>query len=147
MAAAALTLELRRTVAAPPSAVFAAFSTAEELAKWWGPSGFTVPSLDFTPRVGEPYRIEMQPPGGAPFHLAGEFKVVDRPDRLAFTFVWEDPDRDDVETLVDLSFRDLAATTEIVLVQGPFKTEARRELHESGWTDTLDRLAHAISRT
>jgi uncharacterized protein YndB with AHSA1/START domain len=146
MAAASLMLRLSRTVPAAPAAVFAAFTTAQELAKWWGPAGFTIPSLDFTPRVGGRYRIEMQPPEGAPFHLAGEFRAVDPPTRLAFTFVWEDPDPDDVETLVELSFRDVDGPTEIALVQGPFKTEARRELHAGGWSDTLDKLAHTISQ-
>ena len=53
-----LTLELKRVVPAAPSVVFGAFSAADELAKWWGPKDFTVPSLDFKPRVGDNYRIE-----------------------------------------------------------------------------------------
>ena len=28
-----------------------------------------------------------------------------------------------------------------MLYQGPFRTEARRELHDAGWSDTLDKLA------
>jgi len=107
------------------------------LAKWWGPEGFTTPSLEFDPRVGETYRIEMRPPGGDPFYLTGEFREVDPPARLAYTFVWEDPDPDDVETLVGLSFRDLGESTEVALTQGPFKTEARRALHRDGWTELL----------
>ena len=57
--------------------------------------------------MGESYRIQMQPPEGDAFYLVGEFRDVDLPVRLAFTFAWEDPDPDDVETLVELSFRDL----------------------------------------
>jgi uncharacterized protein YndB with AHSA1/START domain len=49
--------------------------------------------------VGGSYRIEMQPPEGDPFHLTGEFRALEEPARLAFTFVWEEPDPDDVETL------------------------------------------------
>jgi uncharacterized protein YndB with AHSA1/START domain len=136
-----LTLEISRVLAAAPSAVFRAFTAPEELAKWWGPEGFTVPSLDFNPRVGGRYRIEMQPPDGDLFYLAGEFREVDPPARLAFTFIWEDPDPDDVETLVELSFRDLGGdSTEVVLTQAPFKTEPRRELHRNGWTDSFDKL-------
>jgi hypothetical protein len=36
--------------------------------------------------------------------------------------------------------------TEIVLEQGPFRTDARRELHRHGWTDGLDKLARRIAR-
>jgi len=120
--------------------VFRALSTPAELVKWWGPEGFTIPSLEFSPRVGESYRIEMQPPEGDPFYLAGEFREVDPPARLAFTFAWEEPDPDDVETLVELSLRDLGESTEVVLTQRAFRTGARRELHRQGWTDSFDKL-------
>jgi uncharacterized protein YndB with AHSA1/START domain len=140
-----LTLELTRVFPAARSGVFGAFSDPTQLAKWWGPEGFTIPSLEFDPRVGETYRIEMQPPEGGPFFLSGEFREVDPPARLAFTFVWEDPDPDDVENLAELSFRDLGGSTEISLTQGPFKTEARRALHSDGWSDSFDKLERLIA--
>ncbi len=139
-----LVLELKRNLPAPPMVVFAAFSDPNELAKWWGPKGFTIPSLSFQARVGEGYRIEMQPPEGDAFHLTGEFREVQPPTRLAFTFVWEPPDADDAETLVDLSFRDLGESTKVVFTQGPFKTEARRTLHRDGWSDSFDKLERRL---
>jgi uncharacterized protein YndB with AHSA1/START domain len=140
-----LALEMKRVLPAAPSVVFAAFSDPNELANWWGPEGFNIPSLEYDPRAGESYRIEMQPPEGDPFFLTGEFREVDPPARLAYTFVWEDPDPDDVETLVGLSFRDLGESTEVALTQGPFKTEARRALHRGGWTDSFDKLERLTS--
>ena len=140
-----LTLEMKRVLPAAPSVTFAAFSDPNEIAKWWGPEGFNIPSLEFDPRVGESYRIEMQPPEDDPFFLTGEFREVDPPARLAYTFVWEDPDPDDVETLVRLSFRDLGESTEVAFTQDPFKTEARRALHRAGWTDSFDKLERLIS--
>jgi uncharacterized protein YndB with AHSA1/START domain len=140
-----LTLEIKRLLSAAPSVAFAAFSEPNELAKWWGPQGFTIPSMEFDPRVGTTYRIEMQPPEGDSFYLIGEFRDVDPPARLAFTFEWEDPDPEDVETLVGLSFRDLGGSTEVALTQGPFQTDARRSLHRDGWTDSFDKLEHLMS--
>jgi uncharacterized protein YndB with AHSA1/START domain len=140
------TLEIKRVMPAARADVFAAFSSADELATWWGPEGFSVPSLEFKPRVGDGYRIEMQPPEGDPFHLTGEFREVDPPARLAFTFVYESPDPDDVENLVELSLQDLGESTEVLFTQGPFKTEPRLELHRDGWTDTFDRLERHIRR-
>ena len=140
-----LTLELKRVLPAPPATVFAALSDPAELAKWWGPSGFTTPSLRFDPRVGESYRIEMQPPEGERFYLTGEFREVDPPARLAFTFLWEDPDPDDVATEVDLRLRDLGESTEVALTQGPFRTEDRRALHRDGWTDSFDKLERLLA--
>jgi len=140
-----LTLEMTRVLPAGRSVVFGAFSDPNELAKWWGPEGFSTPSLELQARVGEDYRIEMQPPEGDRFYLTGEFREVDPPARLAYTFVWEDPDPDDVDTVADLSFRDLGESTEVALRQGPFKTEARRGLHRDGWTDSFDKLERLLS--
>jgi uncharacterized protein YndB with AHSA1/START domain len=140
-----LTLVLTRRLPAAAPVVFGAFTDPNELAKWWGPRGFSVPSVDFEPRVGETYRIEMRPPDGERFHLTGEFREVDPPARLTFTFVWDPPDPDDVETLVALSFRDLGESAEVALSQGPFKTEDRCELHRDGWTDSLDKLERLVA--
>jgi uncharacterized protein YndB with AHSA1/START domain len=136
---------MRRVLPATLPFVFAAFTEPSELAKWWGPQGFAIPSIDFDPRVGGTYRIEMQPPEGDAFYLAGEFREVDPPARLAYTFAWEDPDPDDVENLVELSFRRLGDSTEVDFRQGPFRTEARRTLHRDGWTDCFAKLERLMS--
>lgn len=115
----ALTLALKRTLPASAARVFEAFADRGELARWWSPQGFSIPSLDFDPRVGESYRIEMQPPEGDAFHLVGEFRVVDAPTRLAFAFNWEEPDPDDVETVADLSFRGVGESTEVAFTRVP----------------------------
>jgi uncharacterized protein YndB with AHSA1/START domain len=142
-----LQLDLTRVLPVPIEALFAAFSEADELAQWWGPRGFTIPSVDFRPRVGRPYQIEMQPPEGEPFYLVGEFRDVEPPARLAYTFVWEPPDPDDIETLVALSFREVEGSTEVAFSQGPFRTEERRTLHRDGWSETFDKLEeHLLSQ-
>jgi hypothetical protein len=41
--------------------------------------------------------------------------------------------------------REGAGATEIEFTQGPFATEARRDLHEAGWTDTFARLARHLT--
>jgi uncharacterized protein YndB with AHSA1/START domain len=139
------TLRLERVLPADRSAVFEAFSDPDQVAKWWGPQGFAVSSIDFDPRVGGSYRIQMQPPEGDPFHLSGEFREVDSPANLAYTFAWDPADADDVETLVDLSFHDADGSTEVVLLQGPFKTEARLDLHRDGWSESFDKLEEVLS--
>jgi uncharacterized protein YndB with AHSA1/START domain len=142
---AGLTLELTRVLPAPRSVVFAAFSDPSQLTRWFGPEGFTTASVEFQPRVGGSYRIEMQPPDSDRFYLAGQLRELDAPTRLAYTFVWEDPAPDDVETLVALSFGDLGEATEVALSQGPFKTQARLALHRDGWSDSFDQLEDILS--
>ena len=141
-----LVLEIERVLPRAPEVVFAAFADSQRLAQWWGPEGFTVASLDFEPRAGAAYHIQMQPPDADFFHLRGEFREVDPPARLAFTFVWDPPDPDDTETLVELSFRDLGdESTEVRFTQGRFATEARLALHRDGWGDSFDKLERFLS--
>jgi uncharacterized protein YndB with AHSA1/START domain len=140
-----LVLEIERVLPATPEVVFAAFTDPAELAKWWGPEGYAVANLEFEPRPGGSYRIEMQPPDRDSFHLTGQFREVDPPNRLAYTFVWEPADPDDVETLAALSFQDLNGSTRVQFTQGPFKTEARRDLHREGWGDSFDKLERLLA--
>ena len=140
-----LALHLERTLGVPRERVFAACVEPRQLAEWWGPAGFTATSVDLDVRDGGRYRITMQPPDGDAFHLRGEYSEVDPPRRLAYTFVYEEPAPDDQETVVTLSFLEHPEGTKLVLDQGPFATQARRALHETGWTETLDRLARFLS--
>ena len=55
---------MTRVLPVPPSRAFEFFTDPALVAEWWGPRGFSIPSIDFTPRVGATYVIEMQPPGG-----------------------------------------------------------------------------------
>jgi uncharacterized protein YndB with AHSA1/START domain len=136
-----LTLHLERVLPSPRERVFAACVDPEQLGRWFGPAGFTVREARLDARAGGRYRLTMQPPEGEPFHLGGQFSEVDPPGRLVYTFEYEEPDPDDQETRVTLSFLDHRDGTRLVLEQGFFATEARYELHHTGWTETLDRLA------
>jgi uncharacterized protein YndB with AHSA1/START domain len=143
--AGGLTLHLQRVLPARRALVFQACTEPDELARWWGPRGFTAPSVELDVRAGGRYRIAMQPPDGELFYLSGEFRQVDPPARLVYTFRWEDPDPEDRETVVSVSLRDLGHSTEFVLVQTGFATERRRALHNGGWSDSLDRLEQVMS--
>jgi uncharacterized protein YndB with AHSA1/START domain len=140
-----LVLEMTHLLPAPPPAVFAAFTDPDELRKWWGPEGFSTLGLDFDPRVGNRYRIEMQPPEGGAFYLTGEFLAVEPPSRLAYTFAWEDPDPDDVETEVQLAFEERGGSTELGLRQREFATEGRYSLHRDGWSESFEKLRRLLS--
>ena len=91
-------LHLERRLPAATDLVYRMHTDPELLAQWWGPKGFSVPSIDLSLRVGGEYRIAMQPPEGDVFFLSGEFRDVEPDARLAYTFRWEPPDPDDRET-------------------------------------------------
>jgi uncharacterized protein YndB with AHSA1/START domain len=125
-----LTLHLERVLDVPRALVFDACTTPELLAAWWGPRGFTSPRMEIDLRVGGSYRLAMQPPEGELFHLAGEFREVDPPGRLAYTFRWEEPDPDDQETVVTISLRDLGESLELIPTRACSSPKP-------GWTCTL----------
>jgi uncharacterized protein YndB with AHSA1/START domain len=143
---AAFGLHLERRLPAAADLVYRMHTDPDLLAQWWGPKGFSVPSIDLSLRVGGEYRIAMQPPEGDVFFLSGEFRDVQPDARLAYTFRWEPPDPDDRETLVVLSFVDLGKASSLTIDQGVFATVERRALHEQGWTESIDRLEELIQR-
>jgi uncharacterized protein YndB with AHSA1/START domain len=133
-------LHLEKIFIAPRESVFAAFVDAEQLRRRWGPVGHTVPRLQFDAVEGTQYWIAMQPPDGDVFHIRGSFRAVEPPGRLSFTFVYDEPDPEDQETLVTLTFDSTDTGTRVTVDRGPFKTAARLSLHRDGWTDTLERF-------
>ena len=58
-----MTLLIKRSFKAPREELFAAWTQADTLQKWWGPEGFTAPSVEMDLKVGGKYRVEMQPSG------------------------------------------------------------------------------------
>jgi len=142
----ALVLRLERTFRAPRTAVYRALTDPKQLSQWWGPRGFTARTVDFDPQIGRGYRIAMQPPDGDLFHIEGEFRAVEPPSRLAFTFRYDLPHPDDRETLATLELDERGAETSIHLTLGEFATEERLALHDAGWTESFERLDQLLRR-
>jgi uncharacterized protein YndB with AHSA1/START domain len=133
-------LELERELDGTPEHVYEMLTEPAELTNWWGPHGFTIPEVQLDLRVGGKYRFTMRPPAGEAFHLSGDFLEILVPERLSYTFRWEEPTPDDRETVVRLTLRSLGEATQVSLSQGEFATEERLELHRSGWTDSFEKL-------
>jgi uncharacterized protein YndB with AHSA1/START domain len=129
-----------------PPAVFRELTDPREVARWWGPDGFSTPSVEIDLRPGGAYRIAMQPPEGELFYLVGEYIDVDPPVGLSYTFRWEDPDPEDRETVVTLLLYDTDVhRSQLTLDQGDFATERRRALHEEGWCQGLGKLGEMLA--
>jgi uncharacterized protein YndB with AHSA1/START domain len=88
-------LELRRVLNAQREPIFRTFTEPGELAKWLVPPGLPTPEIELDLTMGGGYRFTMQPPDGDPFHLSGQFLEIDAPNRLVYTFDWDEPDPDD----------------------------------------------------
>jgi len=62
--------------------VFKVFTTAEHLAHWWGPTGFSITTHAFDFRPGGVWRFVMHGPDGRDYQNRLVFDVIDPPARI-----------------------------------------------------------------
>jgi uncharacterized protein YndB with AHSA1/START domain len=109
----------------------------------WSFSGATIDL-----KVGGRYRLAMTSPDGKAHVAIGEYKDVQRPARLAFTWDWEDEASRVGDTLVTVELNAVGDdVTEVVLTHERFADAARAAGHESGWTQLLRLLDRATQET
>jgi len=137
------TLRLTRTFEATREKVFHAWTDAEKLKRWFGPVGYAAPIAEVNLRVGGKYRLGMRKlPNGDIFYLSGTYREVRPPEKLVYTWFWEnEPELG--ETLVTVEFRARKTSTEVVVTHELFPNQNIREDHDKGWNSCLDRLALA----
>jgi uncharacterized protein YndB with AHSA1/START domain len=141
-------LVITRIFDAPRPLVFQAWTEPDRVARWWGPQGFTTLYCDMDVRPGGAFRVCMRSPEGAEHWKQGVYREVVEPERLVFTFAWEDAEgRPGHETVVTVTFAELAGKTKLTLHQGVFETVAASDEHQRGWTSTLQRFAEYLTRT
>ena len=84
-------LRLSRSFAAPRDRVFRAFTAPAQLARWWGPKGFTNTFHEFDLRPGGDWRFVMHGPNGADYANDNVFVEVVKPERVVFDHVSRPP--------------------------------------------------------
>jgi uncharacterized protein YndB with AHSA1/START domain len=135
---------IRRTFRSSRERLFRAWSDPLELIQWFSPEGYCNPSVDADVRPGGRFRIAMRKlPDGEPFYVTGEYRAVESPARIVFSWTWEDPAENVRDTLVTVDLVDRGEDTEVVLTHELLPGE-RRESHAHGWTALLARLATVI---
>jgi uncharacterized protein YndB with AHSA1/START domain len=137
------TLRLERTFEASPEEVFDAWTSPEVLRRWWAtdPAGST-PVADVDLRVGGGYRLTMQEADGRTRHtVRGEYREIVRPERLVYTWSWEEEDGSvgHVST-VTVRFRGDGERTTVLLEHAGLPSEASRDNHGAGWRACLENL-------
>ena len=91
-------------------------------------------------RVGGRYRIRMKSPDGETFNAVGEYLEIDRPNRLVYTWGWEETGNNDYETRVTVEFFGRNGATEVVLTHEFFPEADLAAKHNEGWMNCLNRL-------
>lgn len=138
-----LTVNISREIDAPIEKVFDAWLDPVMLSKFMIPAkGMANPQVKCDPRKGGEFEILMQV-GDDQIPHTGKYIELDRPNKLAFTWVSPASLPDSVVTL-DFSKVD-ENTTKVNLTHTKFIDETRRSNHESGWGNILTTLDRCLN--
>ena len=125
-------LKMTRTIKADQQAVWDAWTQPEHMKRWACPDPTGVRDVETDLRVGGAYRIVMEVEGNS--HIAfGTYREIDPPNRIVYTWDWEDSENAMGETVVTVDFRATGDSTEVVLVHSGFPAVEAKEHHEQGW--------------
>jgi glutathione S-transferase len=135
----ATSLRLTRLIQADPATVFEAWTDPKQLNLWSAPEPMDV-EAEVDLRVGGRYRILMKGSDGGVFTAVGEYREIEKPNRLSYTWKWEEPGNDYYDTLVTVEFHDRDGATEVILIHELFPDAEIAGKHTEGWTSCLNRL-------
>ncbi len=148
------TLVIRRLLKAPQELAFRAWTSPEHIKQWMRPDPeMVVPSAKMDLRVGGKLRIQMQDPKGEYFTAAGEFREVNPPEKLVYTWDWEKDGSGDEfgelegkTSLITVEFLNRGKQTEFVMTHTRFATVESRDSHAGGWGNAVDSLAEYVEK-
>jgi uncharacterized protein YndB with AHSA1/START domain len=141
-------LRIERTYDASAEDVFDAWTNPEVLRRWWRPNqAWVTPVADVDLRVGGRYRISMEDPESGTKHTAGgEYSQVSRPNRLVYTWQWEQDDGQPGHvSTVTVDFHADGERTKVVLEHSDLVSSESRDSHTHGWAGILERLEEHLS--
>lgn len=133
-------LRIERRFDATPEEVFDAWTSPEVLRRWWAvhPDGST-PVAEVDLRVGGRYRLMMEQPDGTKHTVGGEYREVNRPNRLVYSWRWElDSGEPGHESVVTVSFNADGERTRLVLEHTELESADSRDRHAQGWNACLE---------
>jgi uncharacterized protein YndB with AHSA1/START domain len=139
-------LTITRSFDAPRALVWKAWTDPKHFLNWWGPRDYPAVEVEMDVRVGGRWRHCLRSTEtGADLWHGGVFREVVKPERLAFTFTWEESGERGVETVVTVTFVERDGRTLMALHQAPFQSDFQRDDHDGGWNSAFDRLAEQLA--
>lgn len=139
------TMRLTRVISADPETVFSAWTEPEHMKHWSAPEGMDVPFVEVDLRIGGKFNLTMRNSEGQDFKAFGEYRAVDPPRRVSYTWDWENPEHHMGETLITVDFNPVDGGTEVIMTHEFIPTEKFAEDHTHGWTSCLNRLEAMFS--
>jgi uncharacterized protein YndB with AHSA1/START domain len=144
MAEPATTLRIERSYRAPAEAVFDAWTSEEVMRRWWhAEHDWETTEAEVDLRVGGVVRVVMRDPGkNAEYGGGGHYTEIDRPNRLAFTWLW---DGNDTRQLIELEFEERGGVTAVRFTHSGLWSEEAVRSHEDGWNRCFDNLERTLA--
>jgi uncharacterized protein YndB with AHSA1/START domain len=140
-------LVIKRVLNAPRELVFQAWTDLEHVRKWFGPKDHPATHVTIDPRPGGRWRACLRSTEtGNTLWLGGVYREIVPPERLVFTFAWEEEGERGLETLVEISLAERDGKTYMTMRQTPFQSESERDGHCGGWSSAFDRLEELLAR-
>jgi uncharacterized protein YndB with AHSA1/START domain len=134
-------LVIERVFNAPRELVFQAWTDPEHIRKWFGPRDHPATQMSMDVRPGGRWRGCLRSTEtGNDLWLGGVYREIVPPERLVFTFAWEEEGERGLETLVTITLVEQGEKTRMIFRQSPFQSSGERDGHHGGWTSTFDRL-------
>lgn len=142
---------LSRVFAAPRATVFAAWSSAEHVSRWFCPRDYSVPHARVQMQVGGAFEVCMRSPHGTDHWTRGHFTEVAPHDRLVIEMnVMGQGDHLLFSAHTEVAFADDAGGTRLDVTQTYALVDpaalAMIQGASEGWNQTLDRLATELAR-
>jgi uncharacterized protein YndB with AHSA1/START domain len=140
-------LVIERIFNAPRALVWKMFTDPQHTVAWMGPREYPSRFQEADVRPGGKWRAVLRATDGSrELGQGGEYHEVREPERLAFTFYWDEEDGSrGPETLVEIDFEEHGDKTLMTFRQGVFNTTPNRDGHVYGWNSTFDRLSEYIA--
>jgi uncharacterized protein YndB with AHSA1/START domain len=143
-AAAQKEVVITRVFDAPRRLVFAAWSSAEHLMRWWGPNGFGVPECKVEFRAGGVFDLCMRGPDGTDYWMRGAFREIVAPERIVFASIIDEQAKQEIVTTV--TFAEAGGRTAVSVRQTVPVNSMMAQGQRQGWTESLERLAAHVAR-
>jgi len=137
-------VRIERTYAAPIEAVFDAWTSPEVMRRWLHPGpDWGTPEAEVDLRVGGRVRVVMRRPDGSQAEARGEYTLIDRPQRLVMTWVFDDDPAN--QQVLELTFSETSGATTVRLVNTGISSDERRDNQEWGWIECLGELERLLA--
>jgi len=131
---------LVRRIKARAPVVFAAVTTAEGIAQWWGPDAGPVLLAEADVRVGGRYRLRFRMLDGTEHETTGTYLELQPPERVVMSWRWTGGIEDPGESRIEIVLRPIPEGTELTFSHSRLHDEETQRSHAAGWAGSLRKL-------